>query len=326
MRLSSLSELNADDPSEPTEPPPSLPFLAQMDGPASLDIVQCEGEYGGNGLHTFHFVVVGPRSRFWLHLVNSSAIAFHHLALLCSMLPKETIEMVRFSVVTMLSFIFLPMIFGCLPSLTTLLIRHSTRSSPVADEAGILALARARSPRRRSVKDTPASREQSKGDAEGPSEDGHDSDEDESDSDDSWETADESEHGDQAQDDAEPSRSAASVQTLTAVTDVPAPRLEVVGLELALNWGDSIKLFIRAIEDLKKCGHPLLTVRHNMIGVNKGDVDQMKEHVVEGVSKVNVPLWIPTIDEGWRVKNDYWRLHPVPWDDLSGWGFYMQEW
>ncbi|KAM5539495.1 hypothetical protein V8D89_006947 [Ganoderma adspersum] len=255
VRLSNLSEPDPDDPSEQTEPPTSLPFLAQMDRPTRLDIIHCEGEYGDNGLHAFHFVVVGPRSRFWLHLPGSSTVAFHYLTLLYQMLPKETIETVRVSVITMRTFAFLPVILGHLPSLTTLLIRHSTRSSTVADEAGIVALVRA-----------------------------------------------------------------------LLVADVPAPRLKDVGLELTFNPGGSLEPFVRAIEDRKQCGHPLATVWDNIIGVNRRDVDEMKEHVVEGVSEVHAPLWTPTIDEGWRVKNDYWRLHPTPWDDLSGWGFYMEEW
>ncbi|PIL22789.1 hypothetical protein GSI_15484 [Ganoderma sinense ZZ0214-1] len=261
VRLSNLSELDPDYPSEPTEPPTSLPFLAQMDCPARLDVIHCEGGHRDDAeRYAFHFIVVGPRSRFWLHMPGNSTIALHCLALLYKMLPKEPIETVRVSVLTMRGFTFLPLILGQLPSLTTLLVRHSKVSSPVVAAAGVAALVRALGPGRGSV------------------------------------------------------------------NNVPAPRLKTVGLELTCTPTTSLAPLVSVFEERKKCCHPLATVQHKLVGVDMRDVDEMKEHVTEGLGDVDGKLWIPVIDEGWRVKNDYWRLYPTPWDEYSGWGFSLEEW
>ena len=331
VRLSNLSEVDTDDPSEP---PTVLPFLSQMDCPTRLDIMNCDAGSGSEEILAFHFVVVGPRSRFWLHLTGGPTVTLHYLTLLYKMLAKETIETVRVSVFTTRQFAFLPLILGHLPSLTTLLVRHSARSSPAVDRAGIAALARALRPRRHPANDGPASREPSEGSAEGSSED----DEDESNGDTGWGSADDSEQGDhpdgdQAQDHAEqpldtlggtPGHHGIDFSVET-VTSVPVPQLKVVGLELTCSTGTSLEPFVRAMEDRKKCGHPLVTMQHNLVGVDMRYMDEMKEYVVKGVSAVN-EQWFPTIDEGWRMQNDYWRLHPVPWDDFVGWGFCMEEW
>nr|VWO99373.1 Zn(2)-C6 fungal-type domain-containing protein [Ganoderma boninense] len=235
----------------------------------------------------------------------------------------------------MRSFSFLPCLLDRFSSLTTLLVRHSEIAYPETAASGIASLSRALRPKGDSGDD--ASDEQCDSSSDGCSDD----DEEAVDTSSGSEDAVDLDQGDKSDDPhGTPSDAEAALNNAPTTFDrtshidsqteatgaprrVPAPQLRTVGLELKCNSLASLEPFARAIEARKTCGHPLDSVRCNLAGV---DVEDLRAHVVDGVSEFDDKLWVPTVDEGWLVKNDYWRLYPARWENYSEWGLYMKKW
>ena len=281
VRLSDLTQYEYR--SELAEPPTApVAFLQHMDDLTSLDIITCKNRTQ-NGLH---FVAVGVRSRFWIHFNAGSADVRSYVRYLYGMLPKNNLRTLRFSMQETADFVFVrDTMRDPLPSLHTLLVRHSKTTSP----SGVAAISRALCP----------------GGAPEPNATER------------------------------PRRSHDTVPAdfpIDLSADLPAPQLKIVGLEVRNASAASLRPFVCMVEARKKCGHPLDTVWCNLEGVDQWQkrVEDLKEYVANGAHAFRGKLWFPTIDEGWLVKNDHWRLCPEPRDDwedgYADWGFSMGSW
>ncbi|KAI1794928.1 hypothetical protein LXA43DRAFT_1080578 [Ganoderma leucocontextum] len=244
---------------------------------------------------SLHFVAFGTYSRFWIHINVVGLRVRPYVRFLCGMLPKNNLQTLRFSMQDIDDF-------------------------PVKGEAP----------------EHDTSHTQSDSDPEVSSHGYSDSDSDRysgSDSDD----VDYSDHPFEAArrslDTPHNHDSHCANSPIEISGNVPAPQLKVVGLEVKCASTASLESFVRMVEARKKSGHPLDTVLCSFEGVDRKDVDGMKEHVVDGVRDVSGRLWVPTIDEAWLMKNDYWRLYPELRDEHEDeddyaveWGFNLRKW
>ena len=329
VRLSELTRF----PPDPFPPRARIPFLQQMDDLASLDLVASKGRLQP----FFHLVAVGARSRFWIHFdLDSTGVggARAYVRHLCGMLPTKSLRTLRVSVADVADLVVIrDVLLDSLPSLDTLLMRHSTTATPAEAASGIAAVSKALCPGGGPEDIVKGSDTDSDEYVPG---DGLDSDTD-SDSSSGTDSNSGSDDGDPVDaagqspspDTPDDSDTAFPVDTSAAV---PAPHLKVVGLQVKCG-GDtaSFESFAHMLAARKQSSRPLDTVLCSFEWVEAKDVDDMKECVVGGVRDVLGALWVPTIDEGWRVRNDYWRLYPDRRDDCDEadyleWGFFMTIW
>ena len=225
------------------------------------------------------------------------------------MLSKEGIEIMRVSVLSIRDFAFLSLILSDhLPSLSTLLIRHSKVANPNTAQAGIDTLARALHPGGDLTDDNPGGSSHCSSDSENSLDDLVE--EGEGDNDSGWESAHDPDEGDPVAADQSPFNDPGQSPDATAARrhnvsshtgsgsqvgtstpgGVPASRLKVVGLELKCGGASkaSLKPFSRAIAERKRQGHPLAAVQWDTTGVERGfgDVEEVKKHIVDGVTDV----------------------------------------
>ncbi|KAM5539487.1 hypothetical protein V8D89_006939, partial [Ganoderma adspersum] len=127
-------------------PPKTIPFLQQMDDLIRLDLVASRGRLQP----FFHLVAVGARSRFWIHFdldaagVSGARAYVRHL---CGMLPTKSLRTLRVSVADVADLVVIrDALLEPLPSLDTLLMRHSTTASPAEAALGIAAVSKALCP------------------------------------------------------------------------------------------------------------------------------------------------------------------------------------